>query len=408
MTDRRRTAGSILSRPAVARWLASRLCSGIAVTMMRATFLWQLHEQTRSTMWLGLTGIVSFLPLPFASLLGGVVADAFDRKRVLLVTQSVTLLVAIGWLSAAYVPGVPLWFLFALLLLNASAMSFESPSRQAVLPSLVERDELPRAVTVLSTSQAFAFMSGPALAGLVIAASGTVAAFATAAVLAGASIVAVLGLELAPPAGPKRAVTMAALVEGIAFVRGEKQLLAAMSLDLFAVLFGGATALLPVYANEILGVGARGYGLLTSALEIGALATSLVLVFAPPIRRLGRAIALSVAVYGLATIGFGLSRSFPLSVALYVLAGIADQVSVVARSTLVQLTTPEPLRGRVAAVNMIFIGASNQLSAAEAGFVAALTTPTISVAGGGVMVLVVLAIVVLVVPSLLRAEAHSA
>jgi MFS family permease len=390
------------------RWLVSRLASGVGATMLRATFLWQIHELTGSAAWLGVTGLVSFAPMPFASLLGGVAADAFDRRRIVLVTQSISLVAALGLLAFAGRSGAPLAALFGLLAVNAAAMSFESPSRQAVLPALVAREELPRAVTVLSTSQAFAFMSGPALAGVVLAASGTRAAYATAASLFAVALASVAGLKLAPPSGPRRAVSLAGLLEGIAFVRREKAVLAAMSLDLFAVLFGGATALLPVVASaQVLDVGARGYGILSSALEVGALATSLVLVFAPPMRRLGRAIVWSVAVYGLATIGFGLSRSFPLSLACYVLVGIADQVSVVARSTLVQLSTPEELRGRVSAVNMIFIGASNQLSAAEAGFVAALTSPTIAIAGGGGMVLVVLATTLLLAPSLLAAEARS-
>jgi MFS family permease len=175
-----------------------------------------------------------------------------------------------------------------------------------------------------------------------------------------------------------------------------------MTLDMFAVIFGGAVALLPVYANDILHVGPRGYGLLSSAAELGALATALVLSVAPPVRRAGRTLLVTVAVFGLATIAFGLSRSFPLSVAAYVLVGVADQVSVVMRGTAIQLSTPDALRGRVSAVNMLFIGASNQLGAAESGFLAALTTPTVSVVSGGVACLVVVAVVAATMPALRR------
>jgi hypothetical protein len=176
-----------------------------------------------------------------------------------------------------------------------------------------------------------------------------------------------------------------------------------MLLDMLAVVFGGAAALLPIYATDILNVGARGYGLLSASADVGALVTSLALVVVPPIRRAGRALIAAVAVYGLATIAFGLSRSFPLSLVAYVLVGMADQVSVVMRGTAIQLSTPDALRGRVSGVNMIFIGASNQLGAAESGFVAALTgSATFAVVSGGVASLVVLAAVALAMPRLRR------
>jgi len=169
---------------------------------------------------------------------------------------------------------------------------------------------------------------------------------------------------------------------------------------MFAVIFGGATALLPIYANQILGVGAHGYGILSASLEAGALLSSLTLMMLPPIRRAGRALLVAVGVYGVATVVFGLSRWFPLSVGAYMLVGIADQVSVVMRSTAIQLSTPDELRGRVSSVNFIFIGASNQLGAAESGFVAALTSAPFSVVSGGVASLVVLAVVALTLPEL--------
>jgi MFS family permease len=173
-----------------------------------------------------------------------------------------------------------------------------------------------------------------------------------------------------------------------------------MLLDMLAVIFGGAAALLPVYANEILKVGARGYGILSASLEVGALATSLVLMLVPPIRRAGMVLLGAVVVFGLATIVFGLSRWFPLSVAAYMLAGMADQISVIMRSTIIQLNTPDHLRGRVSAINFMFINASNQLGAVESGFVAALTSPTFSVVSGGVGCLVVVAIIAARVPAL--------
>jgi hypothetical protein len=196
--------------------------------------------------------------------------------------------------------------------------------------------------------------------------------------------------------------SLRAVRDGLSFVRHRPIVLGCMTLDMFAVIFGGAAALLPIYAHEILHVGARGYGLLTSSLELGALLTSLVLSALPPIRRGGRALLAAVGVYGLATVVFGVSRWFPLSVGSYMLVGVADQVSVVMRSTAIQLSTPDELRGRVSAVNMMFIGASNQLGAAESGFVAALTSAPFAVVSGGLGCLVVLAVVALAIPELRR------
>ena len=175
-----------------------------------------------------------------------------------------------------------------------------------------------------------------------------------------------------------------------------------MVLDMFAVIFGGASALLPIYADDILHVGARGYGLLSSSIEAGALLTSVVLITVPPITYAGRALLIAVGAYGLATVVFGLSRSFPLSLAAYMAVGVADQVSVVMRSTAIQLCTPDALRGRVSAVNFIFINASNQLGAAESGFMAALTSAPFAVVSGGIACLAVLALVAAKLPELRR------
>lgn len=394
-------ASEVLKRPNVRRWISARVAAGIAATMMRAVFLWHIYDLSKSTAVLSLVGLLSFLPAPIASLAGGAIADAYDRRKIVLVAQMVGLCCAVtlcllGVTGSASVP-----LMLSIIVVNAAASAFEAPARQSMLPTLVPKEEFSRAVTVMGTGGALAFVSGPALGGVLIAARGVPFAYGCAAVLYVASMALVSRVE-APRAAPssKRAVSAAGLLEGLRFLKGRPVILAAMSIDLFAVIFGGATALLPVYANEVLAVGEAGYGLLAASFEIGALLTSFLLIVFPPVRKLGRAIITSVVVYGLATIVFGLSRSFPLSIAAYVLAGMADQVSVVGRTTLVQSETPDELRGRVSSVNMIFIGASNQLSTAEAGFVAYLTTPTISVVSGGLMVLVVAALAVTLVPKL--------
>lgn len=381
------------------RWVTARVASGVGATLLRASFFWQVYAITGSEAMLGLIGLLSFLPAPVASLGGGVLADAFDRRRVILAAQFVSLTAAVGLTILAASPSLPL--LYAMIVVNGAANAMEAPSRQAMLPTLVPRAEYGRAVTVMATAQSLAFMTGPALAGLVIGAWDLRYAYALGAAAYLLSLALVSGLPSGSASAGRQAMSMAGLLQGLRFVGQNRPVLAAMALDLFAVIFGGATALLPVFAHRILGVGAKGYGLLTASLEVGALTVALALVFLPPIRRMGRAVVLSVIVYGLATMLFGVSRSFPLSLAAYALVGMADQVSVVCRATIVQLSTPDELRGRVSSVNMIFIGASNQLSAAEAGFVAALTSATFSVVFGGAMVLVVVLLVVLLVPSLL-------
>jgi predicted MFS family arabinose efflux permease len=206
------------------------------------------------------------------------------------------------------------------------------------------------------------------------------------------------GGDIASP----RDVSIKSIVEGLAFVWRQPVILGCMSLDMFAVIFGGATALLPIYAKDILNSGARGYGMLTSSFEIGAMLMAVVLTLRPPAQNAGRVLLSAVAVFGVVTIVFGLSRVFALSIGAYVIAGMADQISVVMRSTAIQLSTPDELRGRVSAVNMIFIGASNQLGAAESGFVAHLTSPQFAVVSGGVGCLIVVALIAWRLPELRR------
>jgi MFS family permease len=367
----------------------SRFFALTASSLFFASVLWQIWALARSGWALGLEGLVRLagqLPL---SLLGGAVADAFDRRRIALLGLLVPAACA-GVLALATARGeASLPLIYGLTLGIAVAAAFESPARIALLPSLVPRDVFPNAVAVNSTLQAVARASGPALSGLVIAFAGVATSYALGVGLLAASFACLAGVRPERAAEMRSQVSWSAIVEGLRFVRRRQALLGAMSLDMFAVIFSGAEALIPVYATEILGVGAFGYGLLAASLEVGALGMAALLIFLPPIRRLGRALLWAVAVYGLATVVFGLSRWFPLSLAAYAAVGMADQVSVVARHTLIQLATPDALRGRVSAVSSVFIGASNQLGAAEAGFVAALTSPTFAVVSGGVACLLV-------------------
>ena len=383
-------------------YVGSRFASGTAGTMLRAAISWHVYSLTNSAFHLGLIGLVQFLPALGLTLIGGVVADTYERRRVIMLAQSVPLVCAATLFVATRggLTTVPL--LYAMVFVIACASAFENPARAALLPTLVPREVFPRAVTLASTGQALAFMSGPAGGGVVIAAFGVGTVYGC---YGGLIAVSLLGLALLQPTrqvASDRTISWSTVLDGLRFVRRNPVVLGCMSLDMFAVIFGGAAALLPIYATEILKVGPRGYGLLSASLEAGALLSSLALVALPPLDRAGRALLIGVAVYGVATIGFGLSRWFPLSIAFYMLVGVADQVSVVMRSTAIQLSTPDALRGRVSAVNFIFIGASNQLGAAESGFVAALTSPTFSVVSGGIGCLIVLAIVAITLPELRR------
>ncbi|MFI5307525.1 MAG: MFS transporter [Polyangiales bacterium] len=383
-------------------FLVSRFASATAMTMLRAAIGWHVFELSHSAFYLGLVGIVQFVPVLGLTLLGGAVADSHDRRRVINMAQLVlcgcgSLLLYVTRTGHASLP-----WLYTAVAGAAAAGAFEAPARSALLPALVGRDRFARAVTIASTNTALAFASGPALGGVLIARFGIGSAYTAYLVLVALGFTGVASLKGGGDIASRNAISIAAIREGVAFVIAQPVILGCMSLDMFAVIFGGATALLPIYAKQILHAGAGGYGMLTSSFEVGALAMSLVLVLRPPARNAGPALLSAVAVFGVATIVFGSSRLFPLSIAAYLLAGMADQISVVMRSTAIQLSTPDALRGRVSAVNMIFIGASNQLGAAESGFVAHLTSPTFSVVSGGIACLIVVAMLTWRMPALRR------
>ncbi len=371
-------------------YLASRFCSATALTLLRTAVFWHVWELSRSELQIGLIGLFQFVPAASLTLVGGAVADAYDRRRVMRLAQ-LPLLATGTLLTLATVQGwVDVRVLYAVAFANAFAFAFDSPARQALVPSLVPLAAFPRAVTWSSTVMALAFATGPALAGLLIAAAGVHAAYAVYVLLVAANWAGLAFVRPVRPVTERRAASWQSVREGLGFVRRSPVVLGCMALDMFAVIFGGATALLPVY-RDLLGVGNVGYGILASSLEAGALAMSLLLVLRRPIEGAGRALLLAVAAYGVATVVFGLSRWFPLSVGAYVVAGMADQVSVVMRQTAIQLNTPDALRGRVSAVNMIFIAASNQLGAVESGFLAAATSATFAVVSGGVACLAIVA-----------------
>ena len=394
-TDLRAT----LRIPAIRAFVLSRTAGSISVTLIQAAVAWQVYAISNSALQLGLIGLVRFVPALGMSLIGGAVADSYNRRNIILISQLVPLTVAVVMFAAIASGRVTLALLYAVVLVTGLASAFEQPARQAILPTIVPPYLFARAVAINSTMQALAFATGPTVAGAAIASFGIAAAY----IAYGAFVLLSMTAMVWVPAArshSRSGVGWKAIREGLHFVWSRPVLLGAMTLDMFAVIFGGARALLPIYATDILEAGAFGYGLLYAASEVGALLMSILLLMLPSIDRIGRALLLSVAAYGIATMAFGISRSFVLSLIAFTAVGMADQVSVITRTMTIQFLTPDELRGRVSAVNSIFISASNQLGAVESGFVAALTNATFAVVTGGLGCLAVVGIVAARVPAL--------
>jgi MFS family permease len=392
--------------PAFRNYAVSRVASGVAMSLFQAVILWQVYAISGSTLSLGLVGLIGFVSALLSSVIGGVVVDAYDRRVVLLASELVPGVCTLGVLAAIATDTVSLGLLYAVVLVTGLASSFEFPARQAILPSVVPPRLFTRSLTTNSALSSFGSVTGPALGGLLIAFGGIGHAYVAHAALVALSTVTLLMLRLPASLG-SGSVQLHAIREGLAFVWNRPVLLGAMTLDMFAVLFGGARALLPVYAVDILQVSALGYGILSASLEAGTLLMALILVVLPTPTHTGRVLLACVAVFGLATIVFGLSTSLPLSVAAYAAVGMADQVSMVMRQNIIQLSTPDVLRGRVTAVSSVFISASNELGALESGLVAAASSAVFAVVSGGVACLVVVALLAWRIPTLRRYQTHS-
>lgn len=380
----------------------SRLLSSAAQTLFQAAIAWQVFQISGSTLQLGLIGLTRFLPQLALALLAGAVADTYDRRKVILLAQMAPLTCSVVVLSLTLMHAINLPWIYFLVFLIAIASSFDQPSRQSLLPQLVPVEIFPRAVTVASTAGQLAFVIGPMLGGLLIARFTVAGAYATYAALTAISWVSLSRVHPHYASRGRRGVTVEAVKEGLSFLRRNQVALGAMTLDMFALIFGGATALLPVYATKILHVGAGGYGILTSSLGVGALLMSVLLMLLPPVKRTGPVLLSTVAVFGLMTMLFGISRTFWFSLLAYGLTGAADQVSVVMRQAAIQLTTPDELRGRVNAVNSLFVGASVHVGGIESGLVAAATNAVFSVVSGGAACIGVVGIVALTMPDLRR------
>jgi MFS family permease len=374
-------------------YLIGRFISSLGQQMLTVAVGWQLYERTHQPIALGLVGLTQMIPMFGLTLPAGHYADNHDRKRIIVLGMLGMGLGSIGLSIASHVEA-PIGWIYACLLLSGTARTFMWPASSAFMPQLVPRELFPRAVTWNSGLFHLSSVLGPALGGAVIALtrSATPVYIAEA---CGALICATMVFLLRAQHTPlqKEPMTIAGLIAGFQFVWTNKIILGTITLDMFAVLLGGATSLLPVYAKDILHVGPQGLGWLQASLPIGSFTCSVFLAHSRPIQQAGKTLLWAVAGFGLATIVFGLSKSFPLSMAMLILCGMTDNVSVVIRHTLVQLLTPDEKRGRVSAVNSLFIGTSNELGGFESGLVAQYLGPVFSVVTGGIGTILVAALV---------------
>jgi MFS family permease len=397
---------------------AGNLLSIIGRQMLAVAVEWEIYARTHSATALGLVGLVIAIPVVALSLPAGHLADRFSRKQIILVAQvfsavASAALALVSWkhLAIPYVsilqqgngvlraiagvferhhagyhfddPSIPL--IYALLFIYGTARTFAWAARSSFFPTLVPRDAFANAVTWNNSVFQIGSVVGPAISGLLVAGVGFPVVYVIDAIFAFAFFLLVLPIPRAKRVGERAEKNpWRSLVAGMRFVFSKNVILATITLDLFAVLLGGATALLPIFADQILHCGPIGLGWMRAAPAVGAFATALGIAYFPPMRQAGKALLWCVAGFGIATIIFGLSKAFWLSLLMLFLAGGFDSVSVIIRGSIVQLVTPDEMRGRVSAVNNIFIGTSNELGALESGLTAALFGPVVSVVGGGI------------------------
>jgi MFS family permease len=391
-----------LRLPDFRRLTVGRMLTTLSTQMISVAIGWELYEKTGSALMLGAIGLVQVLPIMLLTLPAGHLADQRDRRQIVVTAQIALAFSSLGLALLSALQG-PIVLIYGCLLLIGVARAFNDPAGAALLPMTVPPEHFTNAATWGSSTRQFAAVLGPALGGLIIA----LAQSATPVYALNVGICLITALLIArirgrPATLSRERPTLTSLLAGVTFLWRSPLLLGAITLDLFAVLFGGATALLPIYAKDILQVGPDGLGWLRAAPSIGAVLMALLIAYLPPFRRAGLTLLMAVAGFGVATIVFGLSHSFILSLAMLFVLGALDNISVVIRSSLLLLRTPDEMRGRVSAVNSVFIGASNELGGFESGVAAALLGPVGAVVLGGIATIVVVLLVALFSPELRR------
>ncbi|MET3675285.1 MULTISPECIES: MFS transporter [Pseudomonas] len=389
-------------RPFLAFWLA-RVFTASGFQMLTVAIGWHLYQLTGNVLDLGLVGLVEFAPRVLFMLHTGHVADRYDRRKVAALCQSLQGLIALALALGSATDNVTRELIFALAFLLGATRSFEMPATQALLPNVVPAGLFPRAVAASASATQSATIVAPAVGGFLYA-FGSIWVYGPTVALYAIACMLTLSLQARGQVAQRGRASIESLLAGIRFIRSRPDILGAISLDLFAVLLGGATALLPVFAKDILLTGPLGLGLLRSAPAVGALLMSLWLARFPFERNVGRTMFTAVGVFGVATIAFGLSTSFWFSLAVLVVLGAADMISMVIRGAFVQLETPDEMRGRVSAVNGLFIGASNQLGEFESGVTAHWFGTVPAVVLGGVGTLVVTGVWIKLFPTLAKRD----
>ena len=380
-----------------------QLISQAGSAMQLVAINWHVSVLTNyDPLALGLVGLSRVVPILFFSLLGGAMADAYDRRKVMLVTQSVMALTAVALALLTDAGLKAIWPIYALNAISASASAFDGPARQALVPSLVSREHLTNALSLNAAMGQGATIVGPMLAGLLIGGHSISIVYWINALSFLAVIGALLIMHPTPAVTSSRKIDLGSVREGLLFVRRSSIISSTMLLDFFATFFSSASQLLPIFAAKILNVGPQGFGLLEAAPAIGAVITSGVMSWVSRVGRPGAWILWSVAAYGLATVLFGLSTSFALSLICLGLTGVADTISMILRQLIRQLVTPDHIRGRMTSVNMIFFMGGPQLGEVEAGAMAALIGAPLSVVTGGLGCLLAVAVIAWKVPTLRR------
>jgi MFS family permease len=382
----------------------TRLSSTASNQILSVVVGWQIYDLTNSPLALGFIGLVQFLPQVLLALVSGEAADRYDRRAIVRCSYVIQTLVIGGLLLLTLMDRPPVTAFYVLLLLIALARTFEGPAQQALLPTLVPREILSRAVAAYSSASRTANLLAPSIGGLIYA-FGPATDYLVCVTLIATAAAASFRLPAPPPLPPtNRKVTWSTVLSGMTFIWGNSILLGVLSLDLLATFFGGLNALLPIFARDILEIGPLGLGILRSAPSVGALITALILARFPVTRAAGHAILGGVALYGLMTIAFALSSSAALSIIVLFILGAGDTISQVNRKTLIQVLTPDGVRGRVSAVSSLSVNIGGQLGQFESGITAAWFGTVGSVLFGGVAVLVIVALWAYRFPALRRVE----
>lgn len=412
LSDRPASSSTLSETTLFRAYLAGNLLAQLGAQIKTMTVGWELYERTGNALDLGLVGLVQVIPVIALALPAGQLIDRFDRRRIVIFALGLMVAASLGLTIVSWIRA-PVFWMYACLFLSGIARAFHNPAKAALLPLIVKRSQFAKGVALTTSSFQLATIIGPSLGGILLAISQSAHwGYLSDALASSLFILVLLRLRPRRQATSSEPLSLHSMLGGLTYVWKTRIVLGAISLDMFAVLLGGATALLPIFAKDILDVGERGLGWLAAAPGLGALVTSLIIARGTLGNKTGRTLLWSVTGFGIATIAFGLSRDFWFSWTMLVAVGVLDMVSVIIRHTLVQMNTPDAMRGRVSAVNGVFISMSNEMGAFESGLVARLFHrpddpffgPTVSVVSGGIGTILTVLIIAWQFPGLRKLD----